>query len=408
MRGDHVTSGPGLMAMLVMLGFCGPFALQIFLPSMPGLVSEFDTDHAAVQLTISLYLATFAVAQLGFGPLSDRFGRRRVILGGMVVYVVAPIICANAASIEILAAGRMLQAVGACAGLMFARVVSRDLFGRDRAAGVIGFITMSTALIGVTTPLLGGWIDVTFGWRVSFWLTSGYGFVVFCITLRWFPETHPGGRGTNVLATFREGFALLRSPVFLGYAGHGTCTLSAWYAMVSGLPFVMVDALGQPTTAFGAYFPLLSLGYMAGNLITARAAGNWGIQRLMNGGLGFALLACPAMIVWCVVFQPAPLALFVPMGLISLGHGMSQPAATSAAIGVNPAVAGSAAGFMGFGQWLVAAMTAQVVGMTQDGTIWPTTIVVVGFTALSAGAYVLARWGEARARALDPMQPRSS
>lgn len=406
MRVNHLTSGPGLMAMLVMLGFSGPFALQIFLPSMPGLVSEFGVDQAAVQLTVSLYLATFAAAQLGFGPLSDRFGRRRVILAGVATYVIAPIICANAASIEILAAGRMLQAIGACAGLMFARVVARDLFGRDRAAGVIGFITMSTALLGAATPLLGGWIDVTFGWRVSFWLTSGFGFVVFCITFMWFPETHPGGRGTNIVATFREGFRLLRSPVFLGYAGHGTCTLSAWYAMVAGLPFVMVDVLDQAPTAFGVYFPFLSLGYMAGNLITARAAGIWGIHRLIDGGVGFALLACPVMIVWCLVFTPTPLALFLPMGLISLGHGLSQPAATSAAISVNPLVAGSAAGFMGFGQWMVAAMTAQAVGMVQDGTVWPTLAVVVGFTTLSGLAYLLARWGEARA--LDSAQPPAS
>jgi DHA1 family bicyclomycin/chloramphenicol resistance-like MFS transporter len=396
MRLQHVNSGPALKAMLIMLGFIGPFALQIFLPSVPGLIDEFGVDHATVQLTISLYLATFAVAQLCLGPLSDRFGRRRVILAGVATYVVAPVICANAASIEALAAGRMLQAVGACAGLMFSRVVARDLYGRDMGAAMIGFITMSTALMGAATPLLGGWIDVTFGWRISFWLAAVFGAVVLTVTYLWFPETHPGGRGTSVLATFVDGRRLLRSPMFLGYACHGMCTLSAWYAMVAGLPFAMVDALKQSPTAFGAYFPLLSLGYMTGNLLTSRIAASWGIHRMLNVGIALALLACPLMLAWCLVLGPSPLALFLPMGLISLGHGLSQPAATSAAIGVIPTLAGSAAGFMGFGQWMVAAATTQAVGALQNATVWPTVIVVIGFTVLSALAYLFGRHAERR------------
>jgi DHA1 family bicyclomycin/chloramphenicol resistance-like MFS transporter len=402
----HVTSGPGLKAMLIMLGFIGPFALQIFLPSVPGLTADFGVDQATVQLTVSLYLATFAAAQLCLGPLSDRFGRRRVILVGLATYVVAPVICANAGSIEALTAGRMLQAVGACAGLMFSRVVARDLYGRDLGAAMIGFITMSTALMGSATPLLGGWIDVTFGWRLSFWLAAVFGLVVMVVTYAWFPETHPGGRGSSVLATFIDGYRLLRSPMFLGYAGHGMCTLSAWYAMVAGLPFAMVDALKQPPTAFGAYFPLLSLGYMAGNLVTSRIAASWGIHRMLNVGVALALVACPLMLAWCLVLGPSPLALFLPMGLISLGHGLSQPAATSAAIGVVPALGGSAAGLMGFGQWMVAAATTQAVGALQNATVWPTVIVVIGFTALSAVAYLFGLWGERRA--LDSNQASAS
>ena len=383
--------------MLVMLGIIGPFALQVFLPSMPGLVEEFGASHGEVQLTISLYVAAFAFAQLGYGSLSDRFGRRRIILVGLAIYVIAPLICATAESIEILATGRALQALGSCAGLMFARVIARDLYGRNRAAGVIGFVTMITALVGSATPILGGWIDVFIGWRANFWITSALGLVVFAITLLWLPETRPENSVENVVATFRRGFQLLRSPVFVGYAGHGTCTLSAWYAMVAGLPFVMVDALDQPTTAYGLYFPFLSLGYMVGNMVTARAAESWGIHRLITGGIGLALFACPLMVMWCLVLTPAPVALFLPMGLISFGHGMSQPATTSGAIGVNPALAGSAAGFMGFGQWLIAAVTAQVVGMIQNGTVWPTMVVVIGFTVLSGVSYLLARWGDTRA-----------
>lgn len=399
------TTGPNLTLMLIMLGIINPFAFQIFLPSLPGLVEDFSASHAAVQLTVSLYVGAFAFAQLGYGPLSDRFGRRRVILAGLAVYVTAPLICATAESIEALAAGRALQAIGGCAGLMFARVIARDLYDRDRAAGVIGFVTMVTALAGSATPILGGWIDVSIGWRASFWTTSALSLVVFAVTLLWLPETRPEGAADNVATTFRRGLRLLRSPVFVGYAGHGTCTLSAWYAMLTGLPFIMVEVLGQPTTAYGLYFPFLALGYMAGNLVTARVARRWGIHRLIVAGAGLALFACPVMVMWNLSLTPVPLALFLPMGLIALGHGMSQPGAISGAIGVNPALAGSAAGLMGFGQWLIAAITAQAVGMSQNGTVWPTMAFVIGFTVLSCLSALLARWGEARS--LDPTGSRA-
>jgi len=389
-------SGSGLTFILITLGVVSPFAFQIFLPSMPGLITEFGASHAAVQLTVSLYVGAVAFAQLGYGPLADRFGRRRVILAGLAIYTIAPVICATAENIEILAAGRALQAVGGCAGLMFARVIARDLHGRGRAAGVIGFVTMMTALAGSATPILGGWIDVTIGWRANFWITSALGLVVFTIAFVWLPETRPKGAADNVFTTLRRGLQLLRSPAFVGYAGHGTCTLSAWYAMLTGLPFIMVDVLNQPTTAYGLYFPFLSLGYMIGNLVTARFAHRWDIHRLIVIGVGLAMIACPVMIVWNVALTPVPLALFLPMGLIALGHGMSQPGATSGAIGINPKLAGSAAGFMGFGQWMIAALTAQAVGMIQNGTIWPTIAVVIGFTVLSGFFYLLALWGETR------------
>ena len=152
-----------------MFGIIGPFALQVFLPSLPGLKAEFNVGYSEVQLTVSLYLLTFACAQLVYGTLADRFGRRRVILIGLAIYIVAPIMCASAETIEALAAGRALQAIGACTGLMFARVVARDIYGRNRAASAIGLVTMVSALIGSATPMLGGWIDVTFGWRMGFW-----------------------------------------------------------------------------------------------------------------------------------------------------------------------------------------------------------------------------------------------
>jgi len=390
--------GAGLTALLVVLAVTNQFAFHVFLPSLPGLADTFGVSPATAQLTVSVYVGTFAIAQLVYGPLADRFGRRRVVLAGLAVYTAAPLLCAAATSIEALAAGRALQAIGGCAGLMFARVIARDLHGRDRAAGVIGLVTMITALATAVIPMLGGYLDVWLGWRAGFWCSAGLGALVFVATWAWLPETRPVVPFKGAVQTLVEGARLLRSSVFLGYAGHATCTLSAWYAMLTGLPYVMVEVLELPATAYGHYFPLLAGGYMLGNLVTSRVAHRWGIGTLIVGGSGIAVAGCLVLGAWNAVGAPSPLALILPMAAVVFGHGLSQPAAQSGAIGVRADLAGSAAGMMGFGQWLTAAAVSQLVGISQDGTVWPAIAFVTFFTVLSAATYLLARWGEARAR----------
>jgi DHA1 family bicyclomycin/chloramphenicol resistance-like MFS transporter len=384
-----------LTTLLVGLSTSNTFAFNIFLPAMPGLVQSFATTPASVQLTVSLYIATFAVAQLAYGPLSDRFGRRRVLLSGLAIYTLAPILCAMAPTVESLAAARALQAVGGCAGLLFARVIARDLHERDRAAGVIGFITMMSALASAGIPAIGGWLDAWYGWQASFWVVTVVGAALFAAAWLWLPETRPEPSGPDPAPGFRGSLLLLRSPAYLGYALHGACTLSAWYAMVAGLPYVMVNALGQPSTAYGLYYPLLAFGYMAGNFLTARYAHRVGADRLIVRGAGIAIASCAVMYPWAMA-GPTPIALFAPMAVIVLGHGLSQPSATSGALSVRLDLAGSAAGMMGFGQWLIAAGTTQLVGLVQDGTVYPVLAIVTTFTVLSMASYGLARWGTAR------------
>ena len=377
-------SGKGLTLLLIGLSVTNPFAFHIFLPSLPGLTETLGASAATAQLTVSIYVATFAFAQLGYGPLSDRFGRRRVILTGIAIYVIAPLYCAHADTIEALVVGRALQAIGGCAGLMFARVIARDLFERNKAASVIGFVTMVTSLVTAAAPAIGGYLDVWFGWQASFWVTSAYGLVVFSCCFLWLPETRPDRPARGILQTFAAGAALVRSQVFVGHALHGACTLSCWYAVLTGLPYVMVEVLDQPTTAYGFYYPFLAIGYMLGNLITSRVASTWGVERLIRVGIGFALVPTVFVLTWNLYGDPSPLALFLPFAVIVLGHGMSQPASFSLAVGIRPELAGSAAGIMGFGQWLIAAVTTQALGMVLSDSVWPVIWFVVGFSILSA------------------------
>jgi DHA1 family bicyclomycin/chloramphenicol resistance-like MFS transporter len=166
--------------------------------------------------------------------------------------------------------------------------------------------------------------------------------------------------------------------------------------MIAGLPYVLVEVLGRPPTDYGLYFPLLSFGYMAGNFITSRVAQRLGVQRLMVRGAWLAVASCVVLYWSYLASGPAALAIVLPLAVVVLSHGVSQPSAIAGAVSVNPALAGSAAGVMGFGQGLIAAGGAQLVGMLQNGTVHPLFAVVTTFSVVSLLACFLARWGEAR------------
>ena len=162
-------------AILVAISAIGPLALNIFIPSMPGLQAEFGVSYGMAQLTLTLYLIGMAVCQLIYGPLSDRHGRRPMLLGGLAVFVVASLAAAVAPSIKVLIAARLLQAIGGAAGIVLARAMVRDVFERDKSASVISYITMACVVAPMVAPVLGGFIDKVSGWRMDFWLLAAIG-----------------------------------------------------------------------------------------------------------------------------------------------------------------------------------------------------------------------------------------
>ncbi|HXK54505.1 MAG TPA: MFS transporter, partial [Hyphomicrobiales bacterium] len=208
------------LAILVAVTALGPVSLNLFVPSMPGLQAAFDIDYSTAQLTLSLYLAALATAQLIVGPLSDRFGRRPALLGGTALFVVASIGCAFALSIEQLILGRIVQAIGGCAGIVIARAAIRDRYDRDEAASKFGYITVAMIAVPMAAPALGGYLDEIGGWRLGFHAVSALGIAVLALAWSGFGETHHPGHdsGGGFLRLARTSGALIREPVFLGYS----------------------------------------------------------------------------------------------------------------------------------------------------------------------------------------------
>jgi DHA1 family bicyclomycin/chloramphenicol resistance-like MFS transporter len=355
-------------AILVAVSAIGPLALNIFVPSMPGLQRAFGVSYGTAQLTLTLYLVGMAVCQLIYGPLSDRWGRRPMLLGGLAVFVVASLAAALAPSISILIVARLLQALGGAAGIVLARAMVRDVFERERAASVISYITMAFVVAPMVAPVVGGLIDRFAGWRSDFWLLAVIGGAV--VAVAWFrlPETHHDRQAAHGAVSFAETmvrlFGLAR---FRSYTATLALTSAVFFAFLGGAPHIMVDVLHRTPMEYGFWFVLVSAGYMAGNFVSGRYTMKIGIDPMMLYGTIITLAGGILCLVAAVFDLLTPATLFVPMALAAVGNGLTIPNGTAGAISVNPRVTGSAAGWAGFAQMACGAAASQVVGSLQDG-----------------------------------------
>jgi MFS transporter, DHA1 family, multidrug resistance protein len=357
-------------AILIAISAVGPLALNIFMPSMPGLQAEFGISYGVAQLTLTLYLIGMAACQLVYGPMSDRFGRRPMLLGGMAVFVLASLLAALTPTIEVLIVARLLQAVGGAAGIVLARAMVRDVFDRETSASVISYITMAFVVAPMIAPALGGFIDQHAGWRTDFWLLAALGALVLAASWRFLPETHtlrnPAGSGMSLIAGAARLFTL---PRFRGYTLTLAFTSAVFFAFLGGAPHIMMDVLHRPPVEYGLWFVIISAGYMAGNFLSGRFTIRIGIDRMIMAGCAVTLAGGLLCFAAATLGLLSPATLFVPMCLAALGNGLTIPNGTAGAISVDPRLTGAAAGWSGFAQMACGAAASQLVGSLQDD--WP-------------------------------------
>ncbi|MBI3513805.1 MAG: multidrug effflux MFS transporter [Proteobacteria bacterium] len=372
----------------------GTSSLNIFVPAMPELVAAFASDIATVNLALSLFLVTIAIGQLICGPIADRHGRRRTLLAGLVIFEVATALCALAPSLELLIAGRIVQAIGACATIVVVRAMVRDSYERERAASVLGFITMVMAVAPALSVALGGYLVERLGWRAGFVVLALAGGAIAAAAVWQLPETlrtslHLGDRG-GLRATWLSYRLLLRSPVFVGFALCLAFTSGAYFAFMAGAPFIIVGLLGRTPTEFGLSFLVIAVGYSSGSFVAARYSVRSGIDRMIIAGTALALAACAAWLIAAHAGAIGMIGLFAPMVVLVFGNGIAMPNAIAAAISVEPRAAGTAAGLVGCAQMAIGAPAMAAVAWLDDGTVLPLIIVMTVTSVLAALAYALA------------------
>lgn len=334
----HVTT-------LVALSAMSALAMNVFLPSLPSMAAYFDTSYAVMQLSVSLYLAVTAVLQLFIGTISDRYGRRPVLLVSLVVFLLATIGTLLAPSATVFLVFRMLQGAIVSA-IALSRAAIRDVMDEGQAASRIGYVTMGMALVPMIAPAIGGTLDGVFGWRGSFGLMLLAGSGVLALAWADMGETKHD-RGGSLAAQFGALPELLRSPRFWAYVATATLASGAFFAYLGGAPFVGTRVFGMSPAQLGAFFGAPAIGYAAGNFLSGRFAARIGINRMIILG---CIVGFSGMALLTVIHMAGGLSKWTFFGCMvftGLGNGMLLPSATSGMMSVRPHLAGSASGLGG-------------------------------------------------------------
>ncbi|HEY2184885.1 MAG TPA: multidrug effflux MFS transporter [Xanthobacteraceae bacterium] len=358
-----------LLALLVAMTGVSSLSLNILVPAIPSMVQRFATEPSNVQLTVSLYLMGLAVAQLFFGPLSDRFGRRPVVLTGLALASIASTFAIFAGTIASLVAWRVTQSLGASTGQTIGRAIIRDLYERERAASMIGLVTSVVVLMPMLAPLIGGILDTLFGWEAIFVFSAALAGGVFLWAVIGLPETRAKIDAHNGRVRFRSDLgALTASPRFFGYALCAGFGSAPFFSFLGGAPHLAVTTLGHSSAEYGAWFLLPSLGFMSGNFAVSRLTIRFGIDVLIWWGIALTVIGCLINAAAYLAFPGWDMAtMFLPQIVIGVGNGLLLPTAVAGAVSIRPQVAGTASGMTGFIQMAIGAAAAQVSGYMAAG-----------------------------------------
>ncbi|MFZ4530780.1 MAG: multidrug effflux MFS transporter [Alsobacter sp.] len=377
-----------LTVVLALLTALGPLSTDMYLPSLPAIAQALGADTARTQLTLSLFLVGFAVGQLIWGPLSDRFGRRPVLLTGLAIFIVATGACALAPSIDWLIAMRALQAFGGSGPIVLGRAIVRDLYEGPRAGRELARMGTIMGVVPAVAPILGGVLQASFGWRASFVFTIAGAAALGAVVIASLPETARsiGSGSVSPRGIFRSFASLSHHRSFRTYAGLSALAYSGLFAFISGSSFVLQGYYGLGEVAFGFSFSFGVLGFITGTLLARRLAGTRGLDGTIQVGVaclaagGVLMMACVAVGLF------GPFGVIVPMALYGVGVGLTMPQALAAAMQPFPERAGAASSLVGVVQMSLAAGVGAVLGLVLEGRALPLPVAVA---TLGIAAFVL-------------------
>jgi len=349
--------------LLALFTFSGTLAMHIFVPALAMAGRDLNAGNGAMQMTVSLYIIGLAVGQLIYGPLSDRYGRRRVLMAGLAIYTVAGLAAALAPQVYALIAARLFQALGGCAGLVLGRAMVRDTAAPSEAAKRLALMNLMVTVAPGIAPIVGGALAASLGWRAVLFVLCLLGVVNFVFAWRLLPETGVAVARITAATLLRHYRQLLASRVFLGYAIGGGCATTSMFAFVASAPFIFVDQLHRPADEVGLYLAVLVSGVWLGSVVTTRLISRVPLERLLVGGNALSAVAALVLLAMVSLGHVAVAPIVVLMFFYTLGAGVAGPTALTLAVSVNPYVIGSASGLYGSIQMAVGALCTALAGL---------------------------------------------
>lgn len=384
---------PSALVLLVALATMTSISIAIYLPAMPTLARDLGASMEMVQLTVSVFLVGVGVGQLLYGPASDRFGRRPALLFGLVVYGLGSLACALAPTIEVLLAGRVLQAAGACAGMALVRAIIRDTYPRERMAGALSTVTGAMAISPALAPIVGSQIYLHFGWRADFLFLAAFAVVLLLLATFMLPETNRNRDPTALSPRrlFGNYGTLLADRVFLGHMIAGGLALSGTFAYTVASPFILMGRLGVRPDLFAFLMISTTAAYVAGTWTAPRLARRIGLERALRVGGGICATAALGIAVLAAADIVTVFSVVGGMTVYMVGMGMTLPLSMAGGIGPFPRMAGAASALIGAGQMvggsLASAASAAAAGWSMAGLAM--VMVVLGTGSLAAGLFLV-------------------
>lgn len=355
---------PFVIIIIAGLVALGPMATDMYLPALPSLTSDLNTNDASVQMTLSVYFFGFAIGQLIYGPLSDRFGRKPVLQIGISIFIVCSVLASLSTSITMLIAVRFFQAVGGCAGPVLGRAMVRDMYEPEEAGKVLSHIATSMAIAPAIAPIIGGFLTVTFGWQANFWFLFLYGITALALLSAKISETnrYKNPQATQIKQLLNNYRYIFHNQQWRLYTLSCSFVFAGLFAFLSASSFVLINHFGVSEAVYGYLFSVIVIGYMCGSQLAARLNQKLGAFNMIRYGSWVAIIAATTMLLLSLRQEQYIAYIIAPHFFYMLAVGIVMPLSMAGALAPFPKMAGSASSLLGTVQMLIAAIFGAVVG----------------------------------------------
>tara|TARA_Y100000588_G_scaffold230317_1_gene244035 strand:+ start:1261 stop:2472 length:1212 start_codon:yes stop_codon:yes gene_type:complete len=383
-------TGAAVIIILGILTAFGPISMDMYLPSFPELVHYFKTTPSKAQLTLSAFTIAFGIGQLIYGPISDRMGRRYVLLAGIAIYAVASVLCVLTNSIDELIIARFFQALGGAAGIVLSRAIIRDLFDKLEGARALSLMLLVPSLAALISPFVGGYILKFFGdWRLIFWVLTCFGVIAFILGVLKLPETHPPEKRTSSSFSkiLNDYISVVCHRRAAGYMICGGLSFATMFAQLSGTPFIYIEIFGVAPENFGLLFSLSVFAIMGGSYLNSRLVIRFGVRRMLAVGTTIALIGGIGLAISANYGAFGLFGIVIPVIIFMTPHNMVNANATAGALEYFPHIAGTASAMLGFIRFGTGALVGALVGYFHDGTALPMAYIIACCVIGSAAAF---------------------